>query len=87
MEGVSNLKPFIEVAGELFEVFLCHLLSLKASRIIGRDRFTKLLQVLTPEQHKAALRNEYNFDHPGKVDEGRIVLWSYPNEYLLQSFL
>ena len=43
--------------------------------------------MLTPEQHKAALRNEYNFDHPGKVDEGRIVLWSYPNEYILQSFL
>ena len=23
-------------------------------------------QVLTPEQHEAANRNEYNFDHPGK---------------------
>jgi len=26
--------------------------------------------VLTLEQHKAALRNEYNFDHPGIVDKG-----------------
>ncbi|XP_027057807.1 uridine-cytidine kinase-like 1 [Pocillopora damicornis] len=52
--------------------------------MLSLDSFYK---VLTPEQHKAALRNEYNFDHPGKVDERRIVLWSYPNEYLLQSFL
>jgi len=27
------------------------------------------VQVLTPEQHEAANRNEYNFDHPGKASK------------------
>ena len=27
-----------------------------------------LFQILTEEQHEAALRNEYNFDHPDSFD-------------------
>ena len=31
------------------------------------DSFYK---VLTPEQHEAAARNAYDFDHPGKIKGG-----------------
>ena len=37
-----------------------------AMLFVFKNKLIAFWQVLTAEQHEAAKRNEYNFDHPGK---------------------
>ncbi|KAL9980499.1 hypothetical protein ACROYT_G009099 [Oculina patagonica] len=79
----AGRPPWYNVHGQLKEPFVIGLCGGSASgkttvankiieqlgvpwvSMLSLDSFYK---VLTPEQHKAALRNEYNFDHPDSFD-------------------